>query len=283
MLWPRHATLLKLAWQLFVPRLLDMSWWQGQWSSWDQWQGAPWEASGSASAPAASSAGRPPAAEQGRPPKKQKSEPFFGPVADITKGSLVATVKAVQGANVLGDDLWKAWVEQFGQKFNDPTKYSSEFLFSFLEHAQSVQFTMTDFDRLQADIASGRVKQARADRVPLKLPAVPCPEDDDCRQEIRELYQSYGNKTAMDVDALLVKYSHALPELLAAVKKMYIKKGTAVVSTGTSTDPEVKSEAPACTTAVLVPASIPVSVVDPSGGIEKDIFFSAPKYEALSE
>jgi hypothetical protein len=79
---------------------------------------------------------------------------------------LVQAVKALQSETPLGDDLWKAWVEQFGSQQNDPAEYSAEFLLEFIRNSQAVEFTEQAAELLAAEISAGTVKRDRALRQP---------------------------------------------------------------------------------------------------------------------
>jgi hypothetical protein len=236
--------------------------------------------------------------------------------------SLVSAVQAAQRSNVLGDDLWKAWIEEFGQGFNDPSKYPNDFLLSFIDHAQTVQFTEEAYERLQEDIASGKVKESRTDRQPLPPAAVPQsvhPEAEALRAQIREVYRSAGTKSELQVDALLVKYHHALPELLQAAQELHggrgstgsavigadvempsadtdehgtgpsmVAAGGAMVDQTAATDPAsardpttMVDESTETDPAFTMARWIPVSVEDPSRCIQKNIFVSAPSWAGL--
>ena len=127
--------------------------WQEPWQETSWSSGRWWEPEHQALEPTETE--RPSSSATGRPPTQQhssKRQQFFGSLSQITKQALVSAVQEVQRCNILGDSLWKSWVEQLGAEYNDPNKYEVGFLEQFLHSCEGVNFCKEQHSKLAASI-----------------------------------------------------------------------------------------------------------------------------------
>ena len=177
------------------------------------------------------SVGRPLTDKVGRPLKlpKMNTEQHNDMVGDMLHPSLVSAVHAVCSGKASGDMLWQAWVEEFGQGVSDPNKYDKDFLLSFIDHVQSVECTQEPADGIQQDGVRDNVLEGPVALQPLAPAPVPAHVHISAGllcEQIRKLYRSVGTKTEQEVEALLVRYRHALPELMEAAMEMQLSKAS---------------------------------------------------------
>ena len=221
---------------------------------------------------------RPSSATTRRPPKERQE--FFGSLAEITKKSLVAAVQNVQRCNIMGDNLWKCWVEQFGGKYNDPNKYDSDFLEAFVRSCEGVTFCIEEHRKLAAAISDGSVKRLRL------MEGLPAAMEGRTRQGM----------------AYTAKAKTAAAPTTAAAPEAAAEAAAAKQTAPPTSSPAAEQAAPTTAAAPEAAATeadiiklltddeiytqslmicIPVKVMLPWGKIPKWIFVSAPSYDGL--
>ena len=219
---------------------------------------------------------RPSSATTWRPPKGRKE--FFGNLAEITKKSLVAAVQNVQRCNIMGDNLWKCWVEQFGGTFNDPNKYDSDFLEAFVGSCEGVTFCVEEHGKLAAAISDGSVKKLRlTEGLPAamvgpakawhtaKARTATAPTTAAPPEAAAEAEQTAPSSAAAE---------QAAPTTAAAPEAAATEAGSIIEQLPTEDDEIHVRPGLHC---------IPVKVEFPWGRIPKFIYVSAPSYEELDD
>ena len=229
---------------------------------------------------------RPSSSATGRPPKQRQQ--FFGNLSQITKQALVAAVQDVQRSNILGDSLWKCWVEQFGAKHNDPNKYDVGFLEDFVHSCEGVMFCKEEHSKLAAAIVDGSVKRIRLTE---DFPAAVRASDRaaggssaPAASGAAEASSSPAASSAAGASSAAAPATVAAPDAAAeqaAPPTVSVVVDATVAATNASmqTDDCRISE----TIDVRTMMCIPVKVQRPLGRIPKYIFVSAPSYDNVDQ
>ena len=224
---------------------------------------------------------RPSSATTWRPPKGRQQ--FFGNLAEITKKSLVAAVQNVQRCNIMGDNLWKCWVEQFGGTCNDPNKYDSDFLEAFVGSCEGVTFCIEEHGKLAAAISDGSVKKLRlTEGLPAamvgpakawhtaKARTATAPTTAAAPEAAAEADDT--KQTASPTSSAAAE--QAAPTTAAAPEAAATEAGSIIEQLPTEDDEIYVRPGSHC---------IPVKVEFPWNRIPKFIYVSAPSYEGLDD